>query len=88
MNNQKKRNMTGHKKKISDHLLSGNELDRTTAASNSMGMDLPTRISNLRIDYGMKISQRPVSDNRPNGPFVYFMTQEQIKKYQSTNVED
>ena len=88
-NTRRKVKKDGHKELIKNHLLAGNEIDRVYAATNKMGMDLATRISNLRLDYKMKISQRAVNERRPNGPFVYYMTQEQINDYkQSTSSEE
>ena len=84
---QRKAKKTGHKELIKNHLLKGEEIDRVYAATHSMGMDLATRISNLRIDEKMKIKQRPVDDKRPNGPFVYWMVQDDISDYQSTKHE-
>jgi len=84
MNRKRKIKKDSHKELIKNHLLAGEEIDRVYAATNNMGMDLPTRISNLRLDEKMKIQQRPVSENRQNGPFVYWMMQEDIRIYQST----
>jgi hypothetical protein len=87
-NTRRKVKKTGHKELIKNHLLDGEEIDRVYAATHNMGMDLATRISNLRLDYKMKIKQRPASKNRPNGPFIYWMMQDDIKEYQSTNSEE
>lgn len=85
---KRKAKKTGHKELIKNHLLKGEEIDRVYAATHNMGMDLATRISNLRLDEKMKINQRPVSENRPNGPFIYWMMQEDINNYQSTNATE
>ncbi len=84
MSRQGKRNPNGHKEKIKNWLLKGEEIDRAKAAAMNMGMDLPTRISNLRLDYGMTIKQRPINEKRLNGPYIYWMTQEDIADYKQS----
>lgn len=85
MKRHRKRKPNGQNEKIKNYLLAGNEIDPIKATQLGFGLNLSTRISNLRNDYGMKISQRAKNEKVPTGMQIYWMTVEQRDNYnQST----
>ena len=72
---------TGYKPKILNYLLTGQKLTRYEAMNKGFGMDLTTRISELR-QLGIKISDKQL-EGKPLQK-VYFMTAEAISNYKST----
>lgn len=80
MNDQRKKK-TSHKEKIKQYLLDGNFLTRIKCAKLGMGMDLSTRISELKRD-GV-----PVSDRYTDGSCKekeYFIKQNDALEYKQS----
>lgn len=87
MKRNRKRDPNSQPERIKNWLLKGEEIDPVKAASPELnfGLNLSTRISKLRRDYGMSISQKPMDENKPNGMQVYWMTAEQRSDYKQSN---
>ncbi len=85
MKAQRKRNKQSNREKIRDYLLLGNSLTRVMASTMQMGMDLSTRISELRAE-GMIIDDEYVDGKKLQKRYI--MSGESIAKYkQSTKGE-
>ena len=76
---------TGYKPKILNYLLTGKKLTRFEAMQKGFGMDLTTRISELR-QMNIGITDKPL-EGKPLQK-VYFMTEESISDYKSTKCKE
>lgn len=85
MSESRKRKKSSNKVKILNYLLTGKSLTRVEAIKHEFGMDLSTRISELRAD-GVKIGDEYIDGKKLQKR--YFMTQDNINEYnQSTTIE-
>ena len=81
MSESRKRKKSSNKVKI----LTGKSLTRVEAIKHEFGMDLSTRVSELRAD-GVKIGDEYIDGKKLQKR--YFMTQDNINEYnQSTTIE-
>ena len=85
MSESRKRKKSSNKVKILNYLLTGKSLTRVEAIKHEFGMDLSTRISELRAD-GVKIGDEYIDGKKLQKR--YYMTQDNINEYnQSTTTE-